>query len=135
MLSVGQMSVLDHIHSEHLQQEEEKLEAFRTRSVIRVTGPRIKKPFIVQEVESALKRVRRESVVLASLVPPGPDKLLQRRVDRWADRNLDAATLQVLERLTNTSIVQQQKSVVSNLKETKHRYTLTLPVGHFMHRH
>ncbi|KAG4437480.1 hypothetical protein IFR05_007035 [Cadophora sp. M221] len=107
LLLMGRSSVLDHIHSDHLHQENERLEAFRKRSVIRVTCPHVKKPFIVLEIEEALKRVLRESLSLSNLVPHNPDKLQQRRVDRWVGKNLDSATLQALGRLTNTSIVQQ----------------------------
>ncbi|KAH7308803.1 mitochondrial inner-membrane-bound regulator-domain-containing protein [Rhexocercosporidium sp. MPI-PUGE-AT-0058] len=109
LLLMGRTSVLDHIHTEHLHQENEKLEAFRKRSVIRVTCPHVKKPFIVLEIEEALKRVLREDLFLANLVSSGSDKLQQRRVERWVDRNFDSATLQVLGRLTNTNIVQQQQ--------------------------
>ncbi|KAH6710646.1 mitochondrial inner-membrane-bound regulator-domain-containing protein [Leptodontidium sp. MPI-SDFR-AT-0119] len=110
LLLMGRRSVLDHIHSDHLHQENERLEAFRTRSVIRVTCPRVKKPFIVLEIEEALKRVLMESLSLVNLVPHNPDKQQQRRVDRWVGKNLDSATLQVLGRLTNTSIVLQGQS-------------------------
>ncbi|KAH7409633.1 mitochondrial inner-membrane-bound regulator-domain-containing protein [Cadophora sp. MPI-SDFR-AT-0126] len=113
LLLMGNTSVLDHIHSDHLRHEDEKLEAFRKRSVIRVTAPHVKKPFIVQEIESALNRARTVTISLADLVPQGPDKVQNRRVARWVDRNFDPATLQTLGSLTNTSIVQQQKNMLT----------------------
>ncbi|PVH80198.1 hypothetical protein DL98DRAFT_515690 [Cadophora sp. DSE1049] len=112
LILMGNTSVLDYIHSDHLRHEDEKLEAFRKRSVIRVTAPHVKKPFIVQEIESALKRARSVTISLADLVPHGPDKVHNRRVARWVDRNVDPATLQTLGSLTNTSIVQQQKKTL-----------------------
>ena len=113
---MGNVSVLDHIHSDHLRHEDEKLEAFRKRSVIRVTASHVKKPFIVQEIESALRRARSVTIPLADLVPRSSDKVESRRVARWVDRNIDPATLRTLGNLTNTSIVQQDKKTVSQMK-------------------
>lgn len=111
---MGQPSILAQIRSAHLPQDNENLEAFRLRGVIRVTGPHVKKPFIVQEFEDALKRVRRVTIPLADLVPRGPKKLAHRSVDRWVERNFDDTTLQSLARLTNTNIIQQPKKEVSS---------------------
>lgn len=113
LLLMGNVSVLDHIHSDHLSHEDEKLEAFRKRSVIRVTAPHVKKPFIVQEIESALRRARSVTISLADLVPRSSDKVESRRVARWVDRNIDPATLQTLGNLTHTSIVQQHKKTLT----------------------
>ncbi|KAK0110134.1 hypothetical protein ONS95_002787 [Cadophora gregata] len=113
ILLMGNTSVLDHIYSDHLRHEDEKLEAFRKRSVIRVTAPHIKKPFIVQEIESALKRARSITISLADLVPQGPDKIQNRRVARWATRNVNSSTLQALGALTNCTIAEQQKQTLT----------------------
>jgi len=107
--------VLDRINSAHLPQENEMLEAFRSRGVIRVTTFHAKKPFIVETVEEALKQIRREELSLGDLLLPGPKKPKSRRLDRWADRNFDDTTLDELSRLTNTTIVRGPKKTVSTM--------------------
>ncbi|KAK2626446.1 hypothetical protein QTJ16_003621 [Diplocarpon rosae] len=109
---VGRTSVLDNIQSSYLNGEGEKLEAFRSRKVVRVTSPHVKKPFIVQEFEEALKRSRREHLNLACLVPPGDSKLTHRRVMRWMEKFFDSSTLQSLGELTNTSIVEGHRGAL-----------------------
>ncbi|EKD14497.1 uncharacterized protein L3040_000024 [Drepanopeziza brunnea f. sp. 'multigermtubi'] len=106
LLLLGNPSVLSEIHAAILHGEGEKLEAFRSRNVIRVTCPHVKKPFVVRDLDDALKRSRTATLSLASLIPVGPKKPTQRQVDRWIQKHFDATTLQSLSRLTNTSIVQ-----------------------------
>ncbi|CZT12376.1 uncharacterized protein RCO7_09075 [Rhynchosporium graminicola] len=113
LLLTGDPSVLDQIHSEHLSQENERLEAFRKRSVIRVTAPHVKKRLIVHEVEAALKRVRRTTIPLVNLISnPNPSHNTQRSAVRWANKIYDLATIKELARLTNTSIFEQQDNTL-----------------------
>ncbi|KAL2069311.1 hypothetical protein VTL71DRAFT_15649 [Oculimacula yallundae] len=110
LLLAGGNSFLDLVHSEHLSQEDERLEAFRKRGVIRVTAPQVKKRLIVQEIEGALHRVRRTTLHLAALKPWwGYGSISSRSVGKWIEKTFDSATLEELERLTNTSIIELEK--------------------------
>jgi Mitochondrial inner-membrane-bound regulator len=91
---------LSEISANHIAGELEKIEAFRSRGVIRITTGRVKADLIIQDVEQALKRIRRMRISLFDLAPlPENPKV--------ADKRFDDATLLELSRLTNTDIVRQ----------------------------
>lgn len=116
---MGNPSALHNTHSALLQGEGEKLEAFRSRNVIRVSCTHIKKPFVVQDLKDSLKRSRSTILNLVNLMPgPGSEPLAPKKprptsVKRWCQKHFDAATLQYLSRLTDTKMVQNSIGVVS----------------------
>jgi hypothetical protein len=110
---VRPFSVLDAIHSEYLVLDEESLEVFLSRSVIRVTTTHFKKNLIVQAVEKALKGVQKRRFAFGSLYPPSLGKPTGGRLHRWVQRNFSDVALQEVGQLTNTSISRKSKHRVS----------------------
>lgn len=117
--------MLDKVNATLLHGNGEKLEAFRSRRVIRVTAPHVKKPFIVQEFEDALKCGRTTTLALKCLVPFAAKKPTFRQIDRWMAKYFDEATLESLSHLTNTSIVQGQHGAVRSIKFPSSPGTIT----------
>jgi hypothetical protein len=110
---VGSFSVLSSIRTQHLILEGENLEAFPSRSVIRVTTTHAKKDLVVGAVEEAVKGVEKRKVALGNLYPASLGTPTTTRLKSWARKNFDDKVLQELSRLSGTSISRKSKHKVS----------------------
>ena len=104
---------LGSIHETYLILENEKLEAFRSRNVLRVTTSHAKMDMVIQAVQQTLETIRIEKFDLGALAP---SQLFidtkPTRIRNWAKTHFDAAALEVLSQLTKTSITKPSKSQV-----------------------
>lgn len=92
LLIKGRQPPLRQISKKLIVNQDEKIEAFRSRGVVRVTAPKEKAEIVVNEIIQALHNVRRQTVDLNVLLRDGKDG------------DLVASTLKELSRLTETHI-------------------------------
>lgn len=95
------------------------MEAFRSRSVIRITAPRTKADAIVRDVEDTVKRIRRVEVSLLDLLPQSPSSS-GKNSKRLLNSPFEDTTLHEVGRLTDTDISKQSKDkvrVVAGIQE------------------
>ena len=105
----GVTSELNSLRLEYLMREEERLEAFLPRGVVRVTTTHAKKRLIVQAIEEAVKGIQKKKIALAHLcLEADPTKLPTRQLKRWAMENFGDDVLQELALLTSTTITRKK---------------------------
>jgi hypothetical protein len=110
---VGSFSVLSSVQTKHLILEGENLEAFPSRSVIRVTTTHAKKDLLVKAIEEAVKGVEKRKLALGNLYPASLGTPTTTRLKSWARKNFDDEVLQELSRLSGTSISRKSKHRVT----------------------
>lgn len=91
--------------------QEEKIEAFRARRVIRITAPKEKSNIIVQEVYKVLQTIRHLDVDLNVLLPG--QGCVESNEIRTADENYGDFMIDELSRLTETKITRLSDNQVS----------------------
>ncbi|RFU30645.1 hypothetical protein B7463_g5681, partial [Scytalidium lignicola] len=99
----GLRSPLAIISEEYITGDLEKIEAFKSRGVIRITTTRQKSNIIIQKVEEKLQSIRNLEVSLENLVPPAK-RADAEQLKEWTNSNLDDVVLSELSRLTRTDI-------------------------------
>jgi hypothetical protein len=112
---VGDRSVLSGIRNKHLILEGENVEAFPSRSVIRLTTTHAKKNLIVEAVAEAVKRIEKRKLALGDLYPASLGTPTTSRLKTWARRHFDDEVLQELSRTSNSSISRKSKHRVRDI--------------------
>lgn len=107
--------MLSSIRTKHLILEGENLEAFTSRSVIRVTTTHGKKNLIVESIEEAVKAVQKRRLALGNLYPASLGTPTMSSLKRWAKKNFDDEVLQELSRMSGTSISRKSKQKVGGI--------------------
>jgi hypothetical protein len=120
---VGDNSVLSSIRSKYLILEGENLEAFPSRSVIRVTTTHAKKNLITEAVEEAVKTIEKRKFALGDLYPASLGTPTASRLKTWARRHFDDEVLQELSRTSNSSISRKSKHKVCDIRFYRCRLT------------
>jgi hypothetical protein len=91
--------------------QEEKIEAFRARRVIRITAPKEKSSIIVQEIQNVLQNIRHLDVDLNVLLPGQGG--MRASETRTADEIYGDFMIDELSRLTETQISRLPRNQVS----------------------
>jgi hypothetical protein len=92
--------------------DDEKLEVFLSRSVVRISTVHVKKEWIIQAFRSAMTHIRREKLLIADLIPSSLPRNRNQLIDKWADLNLDETTLKEVGRLTGTTLTRYSPTEV-----------------------
>lgn len=114
-MSIANPEGLSAVNVDHIVLDDEKLEIFRSRSVIRITTTNVKRNAIVEAFEKLLETIQVEHFPLGAFIPSNSVHIRQkelRSLERSVDRHFDSRTLQELSELTHTSIVKQSKERV-----------------------
>lgn len=113
-ISEGQNPPLKVISDKLISSQEEKIEAFRSRSVVRITATKDKSEAIVQEIQAMLQGVRSLIVDLNALKPglKGPEF----GAESSGKVAYDESVINELAQLTETHIIQLPNNQVSPLK-------------------
>jgi hypothetical protein len=113
-LLVGKTPPLRLISNKLIASQDEKIEAFRSRGVVRVTAAKEKSESIVHKIQDMLQGIRHLEVDLNALNPKlqGP---------KFVDQKLDEATynesvIDELAQLTETQITRLPNNLVSPIK-------------------
>jgi uncharacterized protein HemY len=92
-----------------LRNDDENIEMFPMSNIIRVTGTERRCENAVKWIKNTLKTIERTTISLANLIPlhsgdgRGGKHSLE-KIEKWADRHFDDATLLELGKLTNSYI-------------------------------
>jgi hypothetical protein len=97
----GRLPPLRIISEKLIINQEEKIEAFRSRSVIRITAVKEKATFILQEIQQVLKGSRRLDVDLKRILP---QRRNTSKSGKQVDTTLGQAAIAEIARLTDTEI-------------------------------
>lgn len=92
--------------------QEEKIEAFRSRSVVRITAAKEKSEVIIQEIQDMLQGVRSLTIDLNAL----DSELKGQEVSSRSDAAIDDSVINELAQLTETHITRLPNNQVSPTK-------------------
>lgn len=108
MSLVGPPSALDKICGEGLLFEQEKMEVFRSRNIVRVTTLQHKRRWITNQVKEALNSISRTTIDLRNITP---------LFDQGASisHHINPPMLDELSRLTNCLISRTNETLVCRL--------------------
>ena len=110
--------------------QEEKIEAFRSRGVIRITAPKEKSDIIVQEIRNVLQNTRCLKVDLNVLLPGRYDR--KTKAAKTAGEIYGDSLIHELSRLTETQILRLPNNQVSTRVLTMVVVLLTLTVACYL---
>ncbi|KAH8811406.1 mitochondrial inner-membrane-bound regulator-domain-containing protein [Xylogone sp. PMI_703] len=110
-------SPLSVISEEYITDEQEKIEAFKSRGVIRITTTRQKADNIIEQLEEKLHSIQRLEVPFGNLVPAA-NKDDTKQLEKWIRTNIEDV-LPELSRLTRTDIARLpgNKLLISSLED------------------
>lgn len=108
-LTEGPNSPLTLLHGEYLAHEDEAMEVFPSRGIIRVTTMRHKLEIVVDLLARDLDLIQREPIFLGALFP----KMAKARdFEAWQARTFSDSILQELSHITSTEISRISKNMV-----------------------
>ncbi len=113
---MGDKPVLSRIRNKYLILEGEHLEAFPSRSVVRLTTTHAKKNLIVEAIAEAVKSIEKRKLALGDLYPASLGTPTTTRLKSWARKNFDDEVLQELSRTSNSSISRKSKHRVGGVR-------------------
>lgn len=108
--------MLSGIRNKYLILEGENLEAFPSRSAVRLTTTHAKKNLIVEAVAEAVKSIEKRRLALGDLYPASLGTPTTTRLKNWARKNFDDEVLQELSRTSNSSISRKSRHRVGGIR-------------------
>ncbi|TQS34859.1 hypothetical protein Golomagni_04745 [Golovinomyces magnicellulatus] len=105
LLLSGEPSHLQKFHDDVLIMEDEALEVFRSRNVIRITTTKTRKYRILQEIERLVGLINIRKISLGDLMPvPNVKQQTTSRLSQWIVKNFNDRTLTELKRMTGVTV-------------------------------